>query len=73
MSDVLSNYVPRKATAEKLGNALRGKPYTEKTLIAQRRFCWQGRGHRAMSRAARLKSSVNRLTGDCYPPPAVSV
>jgi hypothetical protein len=33
MSDVLSNYFPRKLTAEKLGNALRGKPYTEKTLI----------------------------------------
>ncbi|WLB58471.1 hypothetical protein [Bradyrhizobium japonicum] len=33
MSEVLSNYVPRKQAAEKLGNALRGKPYTEKTLI----------------------------------------
>jgi hypothetical protein len=33
MSEVLSNHFDRKTTAEKLGHALRGKPYTEKTLI----------------------------------------
>ena len=33
MSEVLQNYIGRKELAVKLGDALRGKPYTEKTLI----------------------------------------
>jgi hypothetical protein len=33
MTEILSSYVRRKQTAEQLGIALRGKPYTEKTLI----------------------------------------
>lgn len=33
MSEVIDNYVSRKAMAIELGNKLRGKPYTEKTLI----------------------------------------
>jgi hypothetical protein len=34
MSEALQNYLTRKATADKLGKLVRGKPYNERTLIS---------------------------------------
>lgn len=40
-TDFASNYIPRKQLAKELGERLRGKPYSEFTLIAWER---DGRG-----------------------------
>lgn len=41
ITDLAANYIPRKQLAKELGERLRGKPYSEFTLIAWER---DGRG-----------------------------